>query len=171
MEFDPNDPMAAQAQMMTSMIFGQGMNGMNATVDSGLISVYSQNTPLMNSAIEAAKSGKNALGDDALLKEARSHLPEDRTMEFYIGVKPLMDAAIGAMAMFGGGPEITVPAQLSPIAAGGTANNGGVTFRMFVPSDVIKGIAEVTKQMNAGEEDEDMGGDDKKPAGDAPPRF
>jgi hypothetical protein len=172
MEFDPNDPMAAQAQMMSSMIFGQGMTGMNAGVDSGIVSVYSQNTPLMTSALEAAKSGKGALADDALLKEARANLPEDRTMEFYIGVKPLMDAAVGAMAMFGGGPEVTVPPQLSPIAAGGSANNGGVAFRMYVPSDVIKGISEVVKQMDAGEDEEiDEDADMKKPEGDKPPRF
>jgi hypothetical protein len=74
--------------------------------------------------------------------------------------------------MFGGGPEVTVPPQLSPIAAGGSANNGGVAFRMYVPSDVIKGISEVVKQMDAGEDEEiDEDADMKKPEGDKPPRF
>jgi hypothetical protein len=174
MEFDPNDPVAAQGQMMMGMLMGQGgLAGMSAAVDSGLVTVMSQNTPLMTSAIEAAKSGKNTLGDDALLKDAASHLPADRTMEVYVGVKALMDAGVGAMAMFGGGPEIKVPAQLSPIAIGGTMNHGGVDLRFFVPSDVIKGIADVVKQVKAGEEEEvDDKAADKKPAGDnKPPRF
>lgn len=173
MEFDPNDPMSGQAQMMTGMIFGQGgLTGMNAVIDGGIVGVYSQNTPLMTTAIDAAKTGKNSLADDALLKDAQSSLPANRTIEGYIGVKPLMDAAIGFMSMMGGGPEIKVPDKMSPVALGGTTNDGGVAFRLFVPSDVIAGIANVMKQSNAAEEEEevDMDGDEAKPAEKAP-RF
>lgn len=172
MEFDPNDPMAAQAQMMQGMIFGQGgLSGMTAAIDGGIVSIMSQNTPLMTNAIDAAKSGKNALGADPIVKDAGATLPKNRTMEAYIGVKPLMDAIVGAAAMFGGAPEIKMPAQMSPIALGASTDHGGVDLRIFVPSDVIKGVADVAKQFNAGDMDDDM---DEKNGGDngnKPPRF
>jgi hypothetical protein len=173
MEFDPNDPMAAQTQMMTGMILGQGgLSGMNAAIDGGIVSTMSQNTPLMTSALDAAKSGKGSLSEDTLLKDAQANLPANRTIELYIGVKALMDAGVGAMAMFGGGPEIKVPAQLSPIALGGTTENGGMSMRVFVPTDVMKGIADVMKQAKADDDaDADAGNDAKKPKGDKPPRF
>lgn len=175
MSFDPNDPMAGQGQMMMGMIFGQGgLSGMNAAVDGGVVSVYSQNTPLMTTAIDAAKTGKNGLGEDKLVKDSQSNLPPNRTFELFIGVKPLMDAGIGFMSMMGGGPEIKVPAQMSPIALGGTTNDGGVAFRLFFPSDVIAGIADVIKQSKAEEADEDADMDpdaEPKKDGEKAPRF
>lgn len=172
MEFDPNDPMAGQAQMATGMLLGQsGLAGMSAAIDGGVVSVYSQNTPLMTSAIEAAKSGKSTLAEDALFKESQANLQAQRTFELYIGVKPLMDAGLGVMSMMGGGPEIKPPGQMSPIALGGTTADGGVTFRIFVPSNVIKGIADVVKQVEAAEEEEmeDEPAEPKK--ADEPARF
>jgi hypothetical protein len=172
MDIDPNDPTGMQAQMMTSMLFGAGaFEGMNAPVDGGVVSTYSANTPLLTSAIEAAKSGKG-LADSESLKAVSANLPADRSFEFYIGVKPLMDAAIGFASMMGGGPDITVPEKISPIGLAGTTTNGGMTVRLFVPMDTIKTIATVVKQMDAGDEGDGM---DDAPAprndGDKPPRF
>ena len=170
MEFDPNDPMAAQAQMMQGMIFGQGgLTGMNAAVEGGMVGIFSQNTPLMTNALDAAISGKNTMGSDAIIKEVASNLPAGRTAEVFIGVKPLMEAIIGAAAMFGGGPEIKMPGQLSPVAIGAGTSGGGVDLRIFVPSDVIKGVADVAQQFNAGMED-DMDGD-MNGGGNPAPRF
>ena len=171
MEFDPNDPMAAQAQMMQGMIFGQGgLSGMNAAVEGGVVGIMSQNTPLMTNALDSAKSGKNAMGADPILKDVASNLPAGRVAEMYIGVKPLMEAIVGAAAMFGGAPEIKMPAQLSPVGMGMAANNGGVDLRIFIPSDVVKGVADVMQQFNAGMEDDmdDMDGDG---GGNPAPRF
>lgn len=171
MEYDPNDPMSGQAQMMSSMLLGSGgMSGMTAPVEGGVLTVYSQNTPLMTSAMETAKTGKGSLAEDKLLKDVQSALPPDRTGEMYIGVKPLMDAFVGLAAMMGGAPEIKVPAQMSPIGIGYTGADGGVNLRIFLATDTIKGIAEVVKQADAAAgEEEDMGGDADE-AGDAP-RF
>ncbi len=170
MEFDPNDPMAAQALMMQGMIFGQGgLSGMTAAVDGGIVGIMSQNTPLMTNALDAAKAGKNSLGADAILKDVAGTLPKGRTFEGYIGVKPLMDAIVGAAAMFGGAPEIKMPAQMSPVALGASTDHGGVDLRIFVPSDVIKGIADVANQFKAGDMNDDM--DEKNGGGNKPPRF
>jgi hypothetical protein len=170
MDLDPNDPMAMQVQMMTSMLFGQGgLSGMNAAVDGGLVTVYSQNTPLMTNALAAARNGQG-LGQDALLRETQASLPADRTFEFYIGVKPLLDAFLGFAAMMGGAPEMKIPAQISPIALAGTTDSGGMTVRIFLPMDTMQTISDIAKQMQQADDfDDDF--DDDDGMGGGSPRF
>ncbi len=172
MDIDQNDPSAMQVQMMTGMLFGQGgMTGMNAPVEGGVITVYSQNTPLLTNAIEAAKNGKG-LSEGESIKSVQSNLPANRTFEVYVGIKPLMDAAIGFASMMGGAPEIKLPEKITPIGLGGTTANQGLTVRAFVSTDTIKSIADVVKQMQAGEEGGDMDADKPADKGDKkPPRF
>ncbi|MBL9000489.1 MAG: hypothetical protein JNK25_05070 [Phycisphaerae bacterium] len=170
MDIDQNDPTAMQAQMMSSMLFGMGeFGGMNAPVDGGVVSTYSMNTPLLTSAIEAAKTG-NGLASASDIKEAASRLPADRSLELHIGVKPLLDAALGLAAMFGGGPDVTLPEKISPISIGASTTNGGMVLRVVLPMDTMKAFGDIAKQMNEGGDD-DM--DDPAPAQDGgkPPRF
>lgn len=171
MEFDPNDPMAMQAQMMTGMMFGpSGLGGYTAAVGDGVVSVMSPNTPLMEMAIDAAKTGKG-LGDEPSLKDVQSGLPGNRFMEFYVGSKSIFDSIGGFMAMMGGGQNFKTPEKLSPVAIAGTSEAGGVNFHIFVPSDVIQTVAEIAKTMQSpdeGEEEMDAPADEK-PA--KAPRF
>jgi hypothetical protein len=61
-----------------------------------------------------------------------------------------------------------VPAKVSPVGLAASADGGGIDFRLFVPTDVIKTGAAINEAMNGG-------GDDAAPApaGDKPksPRF
>ncbi|MBX3383590.1 MAG: hypothetical protein KF864_08785 [Phycisphaeraceae bacterium] len=169
MDFDPNDPMGMQAQMMTSMLFGQGgLSGMNAAVDGGVVTVYSQNTPLMTSALASARGGEG-LAQNAILRDTQASLPADRTFEFYIGVKPLLDAFLGFAAMMGGAPEMKVPAQISPIALAGTTDSGGMTVRIFMPMDTMQTLADIARQMRDADDFDDDDFDDDGMGGS--PRF
>jgi len=165
MKPDPNDPNAMQMQMMQQWLFGpQGLGGMAAPIDNGVVIAMSQNKMLMASAIDTAKAG-NGVSNDELLKKTQATLPDNRTFEFYIGAKSILDAVGGVMAMMGGGAAFEVPAALPPIAIGGTTDGGGIGLRIHMPADVIKALAEVSKAMNQGdEEDMEMGEDE----GDAP---
>lgn len=160
MQVDPNDPAAMQIQQMQGVIFGMGggPSGYNAIVDNGVVVTMSQNTPLLTAAIKAAKEGKG-LGEDALLKDAQKNLPEGRAFEGYIGVKSLLDTASGFLAMMGGGTAYQTPAQVAPIAMGGTASDGGLRLRTFVPASTMKTIGDFAKSLQG------MGGDE---GGDAP---
>jgi hypothetical protein len=158
---DPDDPNAGSIQMAQAMMFGQGpAGGFMAATENGVVMTLSQNTSLMTKALAAAK-GENNAASDAALKEAQAVLPEGRTFEFFVGSKSLMDTVGGLMAMMGGGEEMNFPEKLSHIAIGGTTDGGGVSTRIYLPADVLKAIAEVTKGMAppADGEDGDGGGE------------
>ncbi len=156
MEMDPNDPNAFQVQMAMGMIFGQGgMGGMVAPLDNGVIVTMSQNTPLLTSAIEAAKNGGGLASND-LLKKSQAQLPSARTFEMYLGSKTILDSVGGILAMMGGGAEFNVPAQLTPIGFAGTTDGGGAGVHIYVPSDVIKAVADIAKSMDQGGDDWEM---------------
>jgi hypothetical protein len=171
MQVDPNNPAAMQIQQMQSMMFGMGgLSGYNAATDSGVVAVMSQNTPLLTAAIKAAKDGKG-LGEDALLKDAQKNLPEGRSFEGYIGVKALLDTASGFMAMMGGGTAYQTPAQVAPIAMGGTTNDGGLRMKLFVPASTIKTIGDFAKSFEGmGEADGGEAAPEAQEKGKAP-RF
>ncbi len=174
MNVDPNNPAAMQIQQMQSMLFGMGgLSGYIAPVDNGVVSIMSQNTPLLTSAIKAAKEGKG-LGDDALLKDAQKNLPEGRSFEGYVGVKALIDTASGFMAMMGGGTAYQTPPQVAPIAMGGTTSDGGLRMKVFVPSSTMKTIGDFGKSFQGmmGEDggDAPAGAPENKEKGKAP-RF
>ena len=143
------------------------MGGMVANTGNGVVMTMSQNTPLFTKAVEAAKSGKG-LSEDEGIKGVQAHLPANRVFEMYLGTKSIMDTINSAMAMFGGGAEIKVPAKISPVGMAASMEAGGVDIRLFVPIDVIKSVAEAVEAAKAGgeEPDEAPAKSDTKP-----PRF
>jgi hypothetical protein len=149
---DPGDPSAAQAKQAMAMIFGPGgPGGLTAQTKKGLVSIMGNDSAFMGTAIDAANGGKNQ-SEDELFSAAAGHLPKNRTAEFYIGVKPIMETVTGFMAMMGGGGNFQVPEKMSPIAIGATTDNGGTDFRIFVPKDVIESLASMAKSMKEAEQ-------------------
>jgi hypothetical protein len=167
---DPNDPAAGQMNMIMPILFGQdGLGGMTAAVEGGVISTLSKNTPLFTKSIEAAKTGKG-LAEDEQIKEVQKHLPENRTFEMYLGTKSILDTINSLMGMFGGGVDMKVPDKVSPIGLAASADGGGLDFRLFVPNDVIKTGAAIAAESMKGDGPDDAA---PAPAGDKPksPRF
>jgi hypothetical protein len=147
---DPNNQEAQQALMMQGMMGGGGPStGMYAPVEGGVVATYSKNNLLMKEAITTAGSSKGVATTDEV-KMLQSYLPADRTMEGYVGVKPVMEMALGAMMMFGMEIDITLPEKITPIAFGATTNDGAFRARVFVPHDVMTAIGEVSKSMQEG---------------------
>jgi hypothetical protein len=153
MSAEKDNPQAgniAQAQMM---MFGPGgLGGYVAPTDGGVVVTYGKNADLMGKAVEAAKSN-DGLSSDPGVKAVSAQLPSDRTVEAYIGVKSIMETAIGFMGMMGAGPaNFTVPADLPPIGMGGVAQSGGMRFSTFVPTQVITTIKALSDSMKGDEE-------------------
>ncbi len=167
---DPNDPAAGQMNMVMPILFGQdGLGGMTAAVEGGVISTLSKNTPLFTKCIEAAKTGKG-LAEDEQIKEVQKHLPENRTFEMYLGTKSILDTVNSLMGMFGGGVDMKVPDKVSPIGLAASADGGGLDFRLYVPNDVIRTGAAIAAESMKGDGPDDAA---PAPAGDKPksPRF
>lgn len=172
MQPDPNNTAAMQMQQAQAMLYGMGGQpaGFTAAVDSGVVMTMSQNTPLMASAIKAVKDG-GGLAADPLVKDAVSNLPENRTFEGYIGVKSLMDAVSGLMAMMGRPATYQTPASLAPVVMGGTTSQGAIRVKTFIPTPVMTAVGDFAKSMRQGEEGDE---EDVAPADDnagKPPRF
>lgn len=168
-DMDPNNPAAGQMQMVMPMMFGpEGkMAGYAVTTDKHLITTLSKNSELLERVIQSAKGGKG-LASDAMVKQTADRLPADRMFEGYIGVKAVMDMAMGVMAMMGRGAEIQTPENLAPIGMGATMTGGGVQLRMHVPTDVIKAMVDAGKAFQGGGND---AGDEPMQGGDEKPRF
>jgi len=172
MQPDPNNPAAMGIQQAQQMMYGMGGQpaGFLAKLDGGVVMTMSPSTPLMASAIKASKDG-NGLAADPLIKESIANLPEGRTMEGYIGVKSILDAVTGLMAMMGAGGGYQTPASLAPIVMGGTTTDGAMRLKTFVPATVMTAIGDFAKSMKPAEgEDEEEAPAPEDKSG-KPPRF
>lgn len=149
-QMDQNNPAAAQIGQVQMMLFGPGgMGGYASQIDSGVVVTYAKNSELMGKALEAAKSG-GGLNSDAGMKEVQAQLPADRCFEAQIGVKSIMETAIGFMGMMGGGPtNFNVPQDLPPIGMGATGASGGLRMTMFMPAKVMQTFKALGDSMNA----------------------
>ncbi len=164
---DPNDPDAQQAMMMQGMMGGGGPStGMYAPVEGGVVATYSKNNLLMKEAITIANSAKGVATTDEV-KMLQAYLPADRTMEGYIGVKPVMEMALGAMMMFGMEMDVTLPEKITPIAIGATTSGGAFRTRIFVPHDVMAAMSAISESMEQGMQDQMMPGAEEE-EGQAP---
>lgn len=168
MDVDPNEPAAQQIAMINNIFFGPegGLSGYSAAVPGGVVITMSRNSDLMKSAMDSAKSGMGLGGDD-LFKQTAAALPAERTGEFYIGTKAVLDTVSAFMAMFGAQQELKTPEKLAPIGMGMTTNGGGVSVRMHMPNDALKFFVELGKN-EGGDEEPDMG---EEKGGKATPRF
>lgn len=149
---DPNDPMAMQMQMMMGFVTGPAgkFQGLSAPTDKGVVMTYSQYAPFMDEALKAAKSG-DGLGKS--LAESSKLLPANRNFEMWIGSKSLIDTLGGFAAMMGG-PVMSAPTDLPPVAIAATGDSGGTQLRIVVPTKVITTVQDITKKMQR-----EMGGD------------
>ncbi|MBL9031843.1 MAG: hypothetical protein JNM80_09060 [Phycisphaerae bacterium] len=154
MAMDPDDPNAAMMGQMQMMLFGPtGLSGYVAPVKGGVVMTYSKNSALMDQAMKASQGGEG-MAADAGVKGVAERLPAGRSMEMYIGVKSIMETAVGFMGMMGGGPaNFEVPQDLPPIGIGAVPADGGLRASVFVPSRVISAIKSLVDSME-GEEGE-----------------
>lgn len=164
-QVDPEHPQAQMMSMMMMMIFGApgGPSGYSAASEAGCVTTFSHNSALMSKALEAASTG-NGLGTSELMQRAGAHLPKDSFVEVYIGVDTVLEQVSSLMMMMGGGFEIEIPDDMTPLAMGIAASGGGIHGSLFVPAEVLK------LAMNLATQAEGMGGDDETDE-DGSPRF
>jgi hypothetical protein len=164
---DPNNQEAQQALMMQGMMGGGGPSaGMYAPVEGGVVATYSKNNLLMKEAITTAGNAQGVASADEV-KMLQAYLPADRTMEGYIGVKPVMEMALGAMMMFGMEMDVQLPEKISPVAFGATTNDGAFRARIFIPHDVLTALGQVGESMQQGMQQDMMPGAEEE-EGQAP---
>lgn len=160
---DPNDPMAMETQQMMAMLAGpSGLSGYVGQVSQGVVYTMARNTPLMRQAIRAAREG-DGLGAQAAIRAVAARLPDSRTFEGYVGVKPILETVMEAMAAFGGGlDQIRLPEQVPPLGLALTTDSGGAQFRLHAPGDTVRALGQVFRTL-AGEEEPPPAGRPARP--------
>lgn len=149
---DENAPPAgfgamADPAMVNQILYGVagGPNGFVAATEGGVYTTSSKNSELLGKAIAAGK-GQGRLDGAALLKSVAERLPAKRSAEAYISASNILNA-VGPFAQMMGAMEKFEPvAELPPVGVAAAPGDGGVTFRLVVPGEVIAKIAELQAQ-------------------------
>lgn len=168
MSADPDHENAMATGMALSqmtMLFGgqAGPSGYITTTDKGVVSTFAKNTKLM----EKVLTGGDSIANNDMLKAAASHLPEDRSAEFYLNIKGVLDMVGPMMAMIAPGTDLgDLPEKMNPIAMGLATGENGMHARVYMPGDVLEFIGSMAQTMGGAGEWEDV---DEAPG--SRPRF
>lgn len=159
------DPFAGgMMQQMNTMLFGpSGMGGYYAPGKQGVYQTMSKNSQLVSAALKAETGDESLLANRGLSMVAK-RLPENRTVEAYVGVHAILQQGLQMAAMFGMPLQVELPDQLPPVGLGVTTDRSAARVATFVPAPVIKTVGQLAmqaEQMFGG-----MGGQDE---GGAPP--
>ncbi|MEM8757783.1 MAG: hypothetical protein AAGF47_08370 [Planctomycetota bacterium] len=160
---DLDTPGAQQMQMMMPMLFGPtgGPSGyLAAASNDTVVMTYSTNSSAVSNAVKAAREG-GTLASDMLFRQQAERLHEEAVMVAYVDAGSILRTVLPFAAMFAGPVDVEVPEAVTPIAMSMAADDGSMTFRTVVPTDVIDLFAqlgEAFEGMNEGN-DFDDGGD------------
>ena len=151
MQADPENPQADMLNQVNFMLFGPGgLGGYSVPTDGGVVLTYSKNSDLLAQAVASAKGGAN-MGTEAEVKKIAAALPADRSFEGYIGVKSLLDTALGVLGPAGIAPNVQVPDEIPPVGMGMTTHGGGFRMTLVVPTKVMTSIKTMVDSMDQGD--------------------
>ncbi|MEO1715597.1 MAG: hypothetical protein AAFR76_00670 [Planctomycetota bacterium] len=161
---DMNNENAMQMQMMMNVLFGGGANGPTGYVAAAdgdsVVMTYTRTGDALSRAVSAARDGGDLVSNELLAAQAE-RLQSDAFMVGYLDIGTVARAALPMAGMFA--PElaaINVPAALSPIAVGASAQGGSMSFRTVVPMDLISTSIEIGKSFQDGQGGGGNGGGD-----------
>jgi hypothetical protein len=157
MEFDQNDPSAAQAQQMMAMIYGpNGMGGnMGVVNDKTLVVVQGGTDKLLSETIAAAKAGKDVLSQTPGVKSVSAQLPDGRVLEYYVALDNIVTSAVKYAQGFGLQVKLKLPQNLPPLGVSAGTDGPSARMDVFVPAQTVQslvaaGIQAYTQMQNGG---------------------
>jgi hypothetical protein len=156
LDFDPNDPMAAQQKQIMAMMYGpNGMSGYLAAVnDHTLLQAQNVSEKVLSEAIAAAKGGTDTLDKSEPMKSTSDQLPKERGLEFYIAVDQIAKTAVAFMKQQGMAIPFKLPPNLPPVGMTMTKDGSAARMDTFVPTKLVEAITsavmQTMMQMNGG---------------------
>lgn len=116
--------------------------GFVAPLENAVITTTHNNKLLLQQTIQASQ-GKGATFAQATdVQGIQALLPKDRSIEAYVGAKPLLQFAVQAMSLQGAAVEWTAPDTLSPIGLGVATRDAGFHARLVLPTDVVRTLTD-----------------------------
>lgn len=121
--------------------FGDRASGYLGTGKRGGFITWSRDEPLMIAALESARGtgAGGSAGEDALVRDVGSLLPEDRVLEWYLNARPIFQQLAPLLAMMGAGAALPrTPAALAPIGVSISLADSSLHASAFVPAPLLK---------------------------------
>ncbi len=143
----PPEAMMEMGEMAGFMqMFAGGYNGYVATKGDKVIMTTALDPQLVTAGLAAADAAGGLGSAGPIAKERPAAIPPSGVMENYLSISGVAQTVNAFMGMMGMEP-IQPPADLAPIAAGAGAADNGLAFRLYLPVDTIKFIADTAMQM------------------------
>ena len=141
-KFDDNDPQAAQAKEIISMMYGRnGMSGAYGKVnDETFVSVVSGKEQLLKDVIDAAKGDDDVLDKMAAVKKVSVDLPKHRAGEMYVALDNIANAVMKALKQQGVPVQFKLPPNLPPIGMAISTEDSTARGEMVIPDQLIQAI-------------------------------
>jgi hypothetical protein len=138
----PDDPNAAQQQMVMSTMYGaEGLTYSFATVGKNdFILATSTKDETISSFLKSIQANEEVVGKLDQVKAVKAELPKTRMMEAYVALDEILNTGIAAANTMGMPVQIQLPPDLSPIGFTGGAEGSTLRFDVHVPSATIQAI-------------------------------
>lgn len=148
LNFDPNDPMGAQAQQMMTMMYGRnGLTGAFGVVNPDtMVTIGMASDQLTSAAIAAAKDNTDTLDQMKGVQKVAGELPKQRVFEGFVALDNIANAAVKFARQQGMPLQFKLPPNLPPIGFSGGTDNAAVRLDLVIPTQLIQSITAAAMQ-------------------------
>ena len=142
MAMDPNNPQAAQAQEIMSIIYGEnGMTGVFGPVNNdAFVLVQGGTDETIQKAVNAASNPKDTMTGTAGIKTVSGQLPSQRILAEYIFLDNIVSTGVRYAQANGLPFKMKLPDNLPPIGMTAATEGNAVRFDAFVPTKLVQSL-------------------------------
>lgn len=146
--FAANNPQAAQAQQMMTLMYGpDGMNMYTGKIDDNHVLVVSgASDEVIAKAVKAAKAGEDALDKQEQLKAVNAQLPGNRLGVMYFPIDNLVMTGVSYAKQFGMPIQVQLPPNLPPIGTALSADGNAYRVDGYVPAQLVQSLVSAGMQ-------------------------
>lgn len=147
---NPNskDPAAMQQAQIMAMLYGPGgVNVLQGEVNKDtLLMGMGVSDAVLQSAIAVAKTGEAPMASNASVKSVSSHLPTNRTGEFYVPVDQIVTTGLTYAKQFGAPLNVTIQPDLPPLGVASSTDGSALRFDAYVPTLLVQQLVSAGMQ-------------------------
>jgi hypothetical protein len=140
-KMDPDDPSAAQAEQVMSMMYGpDGATVLLGAVDGKLVSAIGLREETLTSSVKAIRAGDSAVSELAGVKMVAGNLPRNNIGVVYVPVDQIVTTGLSYARQFGMPMQIQLPPDLPPIGSSVATEGPALRVDVFIPSQLVQSL-------------------------------
>lgn len=142
-------PEMAQANQAMGFMYGPGgVRGYIVSTEQGLLQTVSRNKVLVRKMV-ASLAANDGLANDEQFSAFDDMLPENPTIQGYLGIGAIVGQLAPMAQMFIQGVDFETMANVPPIGFAVKMANGGVQKTVVIPAPLIKAATEMAMQIQS----------------------